>query len=1001
MSEKCNGSQRRRFFPRADAAVLQSKYTPPSPTSRPSTVAPIFDTEHADHPLCAWSQNVAACVYPETTDIWAPAVIPQRPEHVTSSYLFPILTRNERLRLTMLSYYTRGLLEDSELVSRLQEKVHLAKETIEWEFVIAGLLDHNTFTRIATVGLPLAVLPRRESTCAHTVNQPPGVVFTLTNMAEDWRFQTSPHVEHGGLRAYAGVPLRFETEFGEHVCFGSLCVASNEKQEPLSRSQQTALVRLADWVVTDIVHSARARRQRERRRMQELLNNANELCQRMENVEEIVLDVLKEIYPEVTISIQKSDDRRLVTLDGRNAIPYSDFDNGLWEDVDCFDEIIQDGNHSSMVSTQHVRVIAAECDQSVQPTYLVIASKDFRLVFDDVDFWLVNSCAALLSRFWQKRALNEALTIKENFLRGIAHQLRTPIHGILGSADLLAEDLKAREILELPSSADSSSGFSEAETPNLYSYISAIRNSARELVGTVNSMIKINQWADAARSDHVGQLYHVEELETTLLNEMISIIPDDYNRRPSIILSRRLPSECDSLVVDLKLMIDCLSPLVINAIQNTVGGGVVAVTTSLSEDYQSLIVDVEDTGCGIALHNQKHIFDAHRKLDEHSTRAGLGLTLSSRLATLMDGSVALISSTEGKGSHFRASFHVTWACSRKPPRSIRERLKHLPSTFYKLPSTTPSSPLDQHICSFLTDLGVLQSECSSTPLVIINYSADVNQFRKGLPRISPNQVAICLIPDFAESHNMSEERVKSENNIVFVKGPFLPRVIEEALNQAHLIFSNLNSENGNHVNEHLESVSVQLKNTTIARSTISTSVVEPSPIKEIAVTTTQDILIETVLTAPPTPPPARATRPMALLVDDNAVNLRLLQMYCKRRKIPCCTATDGEKAVNTFLKYQSASSRPAGAEPIELILMDLQMPVCNGLDATRQIRTLEKEHGWASSVISIVTGQDSPSDRLGAIDAGTQGFLTKPVGPKVLDNKIKQWFPGLDLEDGV
>ena len=93
----------------------------------------------------------------------------------TDKYLFPILTRNERLRLTMLYYYTRGALEDVELQSRLQEKVYLARDTVGWEYVIAGLLNHNTYTRMVTVGLPLAVLPRRESTCAHTVNQPPGV----------------------------------------------------------------------------------------------------------------------------------------------------------------------------------------------------------------------------------------------------------------------------------------------------------------------------------------------------------------------------------------------------------------------------------------------------------------------------------------------------------------------------------------------------------------------------------------------------------------------------------------------------------------------------------------------------------------------------------------------------------------------------------------------------------------------------------------------------------
>jgi hypothetical protein len=177
------GGQRVSFFPKAEAAVLQTKHKPPSPTSRPTAVAPILDLEHADQPLEPYSTEFAQDVYPTKDDIFAPAPIPSRPDGhddlrrpwTADRYLFPVLTRNERLRLTLLFYYTRGALEDKELQSRLLEKVHLASETVGWEFVIVGLLNHNTYTRMATVGLPLAVLPRRESTCAHTVNQPPGV----------------------------------------------------------------------------------------------------------------------------------------------------------------------------------------------------------------------------------------------------------------------------------------------------------------------------------------------------------------------------------------------------------------------------------------------------------------------------------------------------------------------------------------------------------------------------------------------------------------------------------------------------------------------------------------------------------------------------------------------------------------------------------------------------------------------------------------------------------
>lgn len=178
------GGQRGSFFPKADAAVLQTKHKPPSPTSRPTAVAPILDVEHAGHALRPYSVEVAHHLYPTQDDIFAPAVIPPSPDDLqpcgADRYLFPVLTRNERLRLTMLFYYTRGALEDAELQSRLLDKVHLASDTVGWEFVIAGLLDHNTYTRMVTVGLPLAVLPRRESTCAHTVNQPPGVGASCT-----------------------------------------------------------------------------------------------------------------------------------------------------------------------------------------------------------------------------------------------------------------------------------------------------------------------------------------------------------------------------------------------------------------------------------------------------------------------------------------------------------------------------------------------------------------------------------------------------------------------------------------------------------------------------------------------------------------------------------------------------------------------------------------------------------------------------------------------------
>ena len=165
--------QHKSFFPKADAAVLQATHL--TPRTRPQDVGPIFDTQHVDEPILSWSLDAEHTYYPPMPEEHAVASVPAQPMCFSDEYLYPVMTRNERLRLTMLWYYTREILDDTELLSRLQEKVYIAQKSIGWEFVIIGLLDLNTYTRLATYGLPLAILPRRESTCAHTVNQPPGV----------------------------------------------------------------------------------------------------------------------------------------------------------------------------------------------------------------------------------------------------------------------------------------------------------------------------------------------------------------------------------------------------------------------------------------------------------------------------------------------------------------------------------------------------------------------------------------------------------------------------------------------------------------------------------------------------------------------------------------------------------------------------------------------------------------------------------------------------------
>jgi signal transduction histidine kinase/ActR/RegA family two-component response regulator len=836
-------------------------------------------------------------------------------------------------------------------------------------------------------------------------------------MNEDWRFKESPHVAEGGLRAYAGVPLRFDTEFGEHVAFGSLCVASNTPQEDLSVAQQRSLAQLADWVVADIIHSARARRHRERRHMLELTARMQTLCDQGANMEETIIKMLQEVYPSATIGVYRTT-TGYIHLEGGTDLETSDLVHGLWEDCDQFDHMIKEFNHQDLIASRIVRVIAAQCSSERTPTFLLVGSKNFGQVFDDVDSGFIQMCATTLCRYWQSRILKEALAAKDTFLRGITHQLRTPIHGIIGSVELLTEELKSRAII---SHALGSPGITPMEDDGYdpYTYIRTIKTSARDLISTINSLIKLNQWTDIAQAERTYTCHNIRTIESTLLKEVSPALPDDVTARPTLVFWHRLPPNCDSLIIDMRLFLDSVQPLIINAVQNTLGG-VVAVTLSVTDDFQSLIVDVEDNGRGIPSEWHERVFKAYEKMDAYTIEAGLGLTLASRSALLMDGTVALVSSEVGQGSHFRATFAEPTCASSIPKQlSNQERFTRLPSTFYHLPiSSRISSPsgtlsLSQYFGQYLENNGFAFTETLEGSLIIVDYAADLTQLYEIVSQVPLGHVIICMVPDHAPlPTHFGTSTIQSQDRIVFIQGPFSPDIFDGALAEANTVLTE-------HALTILSSGSCLCCGMPVHNSELAHTIGKPAleleqrclPEAASCTSLINTTMIETELTksihqlriiAQPSSPRAsslaHSCTPMLLLVDDNAVNLRLLEMYCTRRKFPYRTARDGAEAVRLFSAQRATLDNPTlVAHPFNLVLMDLQMPVCDGIDATRQLRALEEQHGWDRSVICIVTGQDSPADRQDANRVGSDCYLVKPVGPKVLDRWVKQWFTGIEI----
>lgn len=109
--------------------------------------------------------------------------------------------------------------------------------------------------------------------------------------------------------------------------------------------------------------------------------------------------------------------------------------------------------------------------------------------------------------------------------------------------------------------------------------------------------------------------------------------------------------------------------------------------------------------------------------------------------------------------------------------------------------------------------------------------------------------------------------------------------------------------------------------------------------------------------------------PLTLLVaDDVPQNLELLHLLLSRQGHTLTTATNGEEAVQAF-----------GTGTFDLVLMDVQMPVLNGLDASHQIRTLETATGRPHTPIIALTASVLEEDVMAARESGMDGFATKPV----------------------
>ena len=233
---------------------------------------------------------------------------------------------------------------------------------------------------------------------------------------------------------------------------------------------------------------------------------------------------------------------------------------------------------------------------------------------------------------------------KSQFLANMSHEIRTPMNAILGMLKLLQNT-------EL--------------TPRQLDYASKTEGAAQSLLGLLNNILDFSK-LDADKMELYLQPFRVDRL----LRDLSVIVTANVGDKPVKVLFDVDPATPKALVGDAMRLQQVLINLSGNAIKFTAQGEVLIQIRVLARRGAdtTLRFSVRDSGIGIALENQKHIFDGFSQAEASTTRrfggTGLGLSISRQLVALMGGELTL-DSVLGQGSTFH--FTLTLPASEQIP----------------------------------------------------------------------------------------------------------------------------------------------------------------------------------------------------------------------------------------------------------------------------------------------------------------------------------------------